>query len=527
MTEVNKVLTSSSNALVIVDAVLPPGGNKGDPLEIEVKLPPGSKASSLRGGTLQKCQLYNYDFAQNLRTNYTGGETLLLGHPLAAAEGPVLVSVRDGDAAASVKSGHIWNGGRLQTDVPFALLMNPGHERAALTSLIAERINSTFQAGLRGALDTRLASTKDNKSVALRVPAAYRLNLERYLRVVRLIPLSDSADMPGKGEDHRSYRQKLAEDLLDPSRTVVAALRLEALGQKSLAALREGKNSKHPLVRFCSAEAMAYLGSGAGGEELADAVVHYPILRPFALTALASLDEAICHIKLKELMQADLDDETRIGAFRALRALNEHDPLVRGELLNDAFWLHRVNPNSKPLVHVATTKRAEVVLFGETPRLKPDFSFLAGDFTITATKDDVGCTIARISSGCAPDAEAVFAGTRLGAAGHGRYGRSVRRSAGPLAAGQHLREPVLPHPRRCTAPSGQRLRTGQGRQGRAPTWSPPVSDLGTTPTLVQSGLPGRAKVKRQKAKGERSLSSPFAFCLFTFALERSDPCSSD
>jgi flagellar basal body P-ring protein FlgI len=400
---VNELLNSPSTALVIVEGYLPPGASKDDPIDVEVKLPPGSKATSLRGGVLQKCRLFNYDFARNLRPDYNGAEGLLKGHPLAIAEGPVLVGVGDGDESARAKSGRIWSGGRVRKDYPLALLMNPNHQLGSLTALIADRINSTFSAGLRGALDTRLASTSDKYSVALRVPAQYRLNLERYLRVVRLIPLGESADMPSsKGEDHRSYRQRLSEDLLDPAKTVVSALRLEALGPKSIPALREGLKSNHPLVRFTSAEALAYLGSPACGEELAQVVMQYPMLRVFALAALASLDEAICHIKLQELVHADLDDEARIGSFRALFALSPSDPLIRGDLLGDSFWLHRVDQGGKPLIHVSTVKRAEIVLFGETPCLKPPFSFLAGEFAITATADDTRCTISRFTVGGAP-----------------------------------------------------------------------------------------------------------------------------
>jgi hypothetical protein len=400
--KINELLNSPSSALVIVEGFLPPGASKDDPIEVQVKLPPGSKATSLRGGFLNKCKLYNYDFARNLRPDYNGAENMLFGHPKGYAEGAVLVGVGDGDESARVKQGRIWNGGKATLDHPLALVMNPDFQTGMLTSLITDRINATFSAGLRGALDTRLAYTGDKYSISLRVPAQYRLNLERYLRVVRLIPLAESADVPGKEEDRRSYRQKLADDLLDPARTVVAALRLEALGQKSIPHLREGMKSSHPLVRFCSAEALAYLGSPACGDELAQAIVQSPLLRAFALTALASLDEAICHIKLKELVQSDLDDETRIGAFRALYALNPNDPLVRGELLNDSFWLHRLAPQSKPMVHVSTTKRAEVVLFGETPRLTAPFSFLAGEFSITAADIDTRCTLSRFPIGGAP-----------------------------------------------------------------------------------------------------------------------------
>ncbi len=277
-----------------------------------------------------------------------------------------------------------------------------------------------------------------NTSISLRVPAQYRLNIERYLRVVRLIPLIDSADVPGKDEDRRSYRQKLNDDLLDPSRTVVAALRLEALGQKSILALREGLKSKHPLVRFCSAESLAYLGSPACGEELAQAVMQYPMLRSFALTALASLDEAICHIKLKELVQADLDDESRIGAFRALFALNPNDPLVRGELLNDSFWLHRVAPQGKSLVHLSTTKRAEIVLFGEMPHFKAPFSFLAGEFSITAADNDLRCTLSRFPLGGAPARKQCSLAVDDVLKRSGGHGRTISRSDRLAATGRHL-----------------------------------------------------------------------------------------
>src|SRR5262249_40022518 len=124
--------------------------------------------------------------------------------------------------------------------------------------------------------------------------------------------------------------------------------------------------------------------------------------RAFALTALASLDEAVCHLKLKELVLADLDDEIRYGAFLALRTLNENDPLVQGEQLNDAFWLHRVAKDSRPFVHLPTTKRAEVVLFGESPRLKPPFSILAGEFAVTATAHDSRCMVSRFPLHNAP-----------------------------------------------------------------------------------------------------------------------------
>ncbi len=276
------------------------------------------------------------------------------------------------------------------------------------------------------------------------MPPQYRLNTPRFLRVVLDIPYIIDAhvlDMPinNKGDDHRSYRQRLAEDVLDPARTVVAALRLEALGQISKPALKKGLQSAHPLVRFCSAEALAYLGDPEGGNELAAAVARSPLLRSFALTAMASLDEAVCHVRLAELLTSGREDETRYGAFRALRTLNPRHKLVQGELLNESFWLHRVAPNAPPLVHISGTRRAEIVVFGEEPMLKPDFGLQAGEFVVTATKDDDHCTISRIPLNGRPVRRTCSLEVTRGAAHFGRHGLHVSRSRRPVAAGQRRR----------------------------------------------------------------------------------------
>jgi hypothetical protein len=228
------------------------------------------------------------------------------------------------------------------------------------------------------------------------VPAQYRYNLPRYLRVVRLIPLYSKDNSTAAENDRHTYRQRLADDLLDPARTLEAALRLEALGQSSIMTLKTALTSKHTLVRFCAAEALAYLGSASCGEELARAAEE-PALRAFALTAMASLDEAVCQVKLQEMLITAQDAELRYGSFRALRALNESNPEVKGEFLNDSFWLHTVAPGTQPLLHVSTTTRPEIVVFGGDAVLKPPFSLLAGDFTITAGEDDqTQCNISRI-----------------------------------------------------------------------------------------------------------------------------------
>jgi len=395
---IKEMLASNNVALVLVSAAVPPGARKGDPMDIEVKLPPRSKATSLQGGYLKECILYNYDFAKNLAPEYKGPKGTLRGHPVARAEGALIVgfgnSSEKNDDEGRVKSGRIWGGAKSQIDWPFTLVLNQDQQFARVAGMVADQVNETFQVSKTDP-GQEIASAKNNVSVSLKVPSQYKLNMPRYLRVVRLVPTREND--AGKGGVGRSnYMKKLGEDLSDPSRTVTAALRLEALGSEAINTLKTGLKSENPLVRFSSAESLSYLGSPSCGEELARTVIEQPMLRAFALTALASLDEAICQVKLREILYTCTDDETRYGAFRALRSLDEKNETIQGEMLNDSFWVHRVSPDTPGMIHISTNKRAEIVLFGQEPKMKPPFSILSNEFTLTAGEDDTRCNITRI-----------------------------------------------------------------------------------------------------------------------------------
>ncbi len=386
---IKEVLASSNVALVLVSASIPPGARKGDAIDIEVQLPPRAKGTSLKGGFLRPCGLFNYDFASNLSARFTGPATMVRGHTIAKAEGPLLVGFSSGDDEIRQKAGRIWSGGKVMMDMPFTLLLNPKEQSAKKASQISDKVNALFQSSKSG--NNMIATAQNKMSVTLQVPPQYKLNMPRYLRVVRLVPM-------GEGSDRSGYRKRLADDLIDPATTVIASLRLEALGQESMGAFKRALKHENPLVRFCAAESLCYLGSAAGADELAKAALEQPMLRSYALAAMASMDEGISQIKLRDLLLSDTDDELRYGAFRALRTLDEGNDAVAGELINDAYWFHEVAPETRGLVHICTARRAEIVVFGPKPVLRPPFSVLAGEFTITTADDDNQCTISRISS---------------------------------------------------------------------------------------------------------------------------------
>jgi len=160
--------------------------------------------------------------------------------------------------------------------------------------------------------------------------------------------------------------------------------------------LKKGLESADPLVRFCSAESLAYLGNTAGIEELAKLAVNHPDLRAYALLAMAGLDEAICRQKLGELMTVD-DPELRSGAFLALRLIDEGDSRL-GEVALGPFYLHKVVAGSASLVTFATGKRAEIVIFGPEVTMATPVKVLAGgEFTVTADPRDDRITVSRFT----------------------------------------------------------------------------------------------------------------------------------
>jgi hypothetical protein len=416
--DVKAMLNSPKYTMVFVTALIPPGIRKGEPLDIEVTLPPQSKATSLRGGRLFDCVLRNYDTTRNLDKD-AKSNVLLEGHILAKARGPLLVGFGEGQEEVRLRRGRIWEGGVSLIEMPLYLCLQDDQRHARVANEVAQRINAAFpddphkQAQAQKAkrllvLDEvtsqinttfqtptgrgQTAKAINQDLVYVNVPFQYRLNPERYMLVLRKVPLYESPETAGK------YRQRLHEMLLDPKDTVRAALRLEALGKESVQALKKGLSSTCSLVRFASAEALTYLGSTAGIEELARLADQYEILRGHCVTAMASMDESISQMKLVDLL-ASAKPQLRFGAFRALLAINEQHVAVKGVGIRDAFWLHKVAPKSPPMVHVSTSRRAEIVLFGQTPKLVPPFRIPAGnEFTLTAEDTDSRLTVSRYVS---------------------------------------------------------------------------------------------------------------------------------
>jgi hypothetical protein len=174
--------------------------------------------------------------------------------------------------------------------------------------------------------------------------------------------------------------ERLKEELLQPETSQEAAFQLEAIGRQGIEALQQALRSPHMEVRFHAATSLAYLeeSSGISAKVLAEIARMEPAFRVYALNALSVMKNDLeAEYNLQELLHVP-DEETRYGAFRALKTRNPMDQTIRGEMLGGQFSYHGIASKAVPMVHLTSQKYPEVVLFGTDIFLKQPFALGAG-----------------------------------------------------------------------------------------------------------------------------------------------------
>jgi hypothetical protein len=398
----NAILKDPRVAMVIVRMTIPPGVTPNDRLDAEVVLPPASGTKSLVGGRLLECRL---------REVMVLGGTPKEGPDAGVVRGPVMTEPGD------PKVGRVLGGGRVRREIPFRLILNENRKSIRASGMLESVVNRRFPQ-TDGVNQKGSAVAKTDQYLELKVPPVYHQNQDRFFRVVKLLPMVDSAEL---------RVQRMAawqKQLLDPKTAGVAALRLEGLGAPAAEVLKAGLSSPSAQVRFFAAEAMAYLNDPAGAEELAEAVARGPDFRAQALAALAAMDQPVSHLKLRKLMD-EPDVVVRYGAFNALRTLAPDDPFLgqirvleeppadpddepadsmavaitrasgRGRR-EDPFSLYLVDCDGPPLVHVARSRRCEIVVFGRGVKLLTPVVLGNGPILLNAADGDESVQISKI-----------------------------------------------------------------------------------------------------------------------------------
>ncbi len=381
-----KVLARPDTALVIVRGILRPGMEKGDRFDLELRVPGRSETKSLRGGYLLETRLTEKAVL---------GGAVHEGRLMALGAGPVMVDPGADEAGKELaRRGRVLGGGVAVKGYSVGLMLRPGFQNVAYSAQVGHAINQRFHVYHRG-LKKNMATPKNDEWIELNIHPRYKHNVDRYLQVVRAIALKESSVQ-------RTARLDLLQQrLLNPKTAAQAALELEAIGHEAVEVLLRGLESSDADVRFYAAEALAYLDhehSGKAAPVLAQAARNDPLLRPFALAALSSMNTPEAYEQLRQLLHVR-SAQTRYGAFRALWAMNRRDPLVRGELLNKQFYLHVLATTGPKMIHLARSFRPEVVLFGADQQFQTPLLLEAGKHILVKAPPGGPVTVSRFELG--------------------------------------------------------------------------------------------------------------------------------
>ena len=370
------IMNSDRTAIVHVRALIPPGARVGDRIDVEVRVPRGSKTTDLRDGWLMMTRLQEQAVL---------GNRIRTGRVLALAQGNVVTDTVFGDKQEATYKvrGRILGGAQVQAERMLGLRLREEYASPFKTSAVAAAINARFHYSDRGS-KKGVATPRDDVYITLKVPRRYQNNIYRYLQVVRNIAVGES--VPQRGERLRTLERMLHE----PTSAGIAAIRLEAIGDSAVPILKSGLKSPNREVNFYAAEALAHVDNAEAAPALALAAKTERAFRWHALTALSTMDHVSAYDALSELLD-DTSAEARYGAFRSLRIRNPNDPLFKGEVMgmeDREFVYHRITTNGEPMIHFSSTHSPEIVLFGMEQRMEPPaFVFAGKDIMLKGTPD--------------------------------------------------------------------------------------------------------------------------------------------
>jgi flagellar basal body P-ring protein FlgI len=381
----NELLASPNTALVLVRAFLRPGIQAGDLFDVEVRVPSRSETTSLRGGWMMET---------NLSEMAVLGGQIRNGHDSARAEGAILIdpSATLEKDPALMTQGRILGGGVATRGRKLGLILDHQHQTIRMSQTVAMSVNQRFHTYVDGRR-MGVATPKTDEYIELILHPRYKDNVVRYMRVVRSVAIQESTIK-------QLERIKLLEgQLLDPVTTETAALRLEAIGgDEAIAVLKKGAVAEDPEVRFHSAEALAYLDVTEAVAPLAKAAIDEPAFRIAALAALGAMEDGAASEALGEMLKVK-SAETRYGAFRALSTMNADDVRIRGEVLGKKFNYHVLEVPGDAMIHVTSSHRPEIVLFGKEHHLKLPLVLDAGPRILINGMSGSDITISRFSPG--------------------------------------------------------------------------------------------------------------------------------
>ena len=350
----NHFLELNNTALVRIQATIPAGARRNDPVDLIVRAPNESVVSDLNDGWLLDTRLRQQRFLQN---KIRKSEVMAIG------TGPVLTrgSYTPGEDGTLKTEGTILSGGRIQITRKLGLVLSPEYQHAKTSSALAAAINRRFFF-FDGTTRLGIAKAKEDDFLEMETHPRYRNNIPRMMAVIQAISTAPESSAT------QIRLSELASKLSDPSTAADAALQLEAMGESAVPILLDALNSTNPELRFYAAESLAYLDRTEAIESLETAIRETAAFRHPSLLALQGMDHQLAIDALQRLMN-EASIETRYGSFCAIRRQGIEGKSILGGQALKSFYLYQIPSTPKPAVVVSLRESPEIVLFGDSGKM--------------------------------------------------------------------------------------------------------------------------------------------------------------
>ncbi len=430
-----EVLRDPNCAVVLVEGVVPPGSPLGATFDVRVRTLPGSTVSSLEGGKLWTTELrlgpvtpfggvkarsighargsvFINPFADpsgapsnatmaNLAADALAptadaqagpaaprdesmGEKLAQPSPLQAptAQAPMRPAATGDGVTRTV--GRVLGGGFVSEPLAMELVLdNPSHARAIS---IVQAINSRFPPTKGDEGNT--ARGRNDSSVAVRVPRAYREKTEEFLQLLKYTQIDQAFP--------QEYAKRFAEELKkSPALADELSWSLQAIGRPAAPFLLPLYDDPELLPRLGALRAGAKVGDPRATPRLMEMSRGGPAsLRAEVIELLGQMGpDPQINIALRDLVQTgELD--VRVAAYEALA--ERGDPSIDRLMIADRFALDTI-PIGDDLIYVSQQGVPKIVLFGAGLRLAEEtLVSVWGDRLMIAVEKDQPGNAARL-----------------------------------------------------------------------------------------------------------------------------------
>jgi flagellar basal body P-ring protein FlgI len=464
----NQFIDAKHTAIVMIETVLPPGVQRGDPLDLVIKYSSrpdvnSDRATSLRGGWLMPARLA---YTEVINGQPRTSDVLALG------TGPIIIRAAHEatDDASALLEGRIIGGGVAQKDGKLDLRIRAEYRHVKTAKLMQDVINRRFyladNSGRRG-----IANAREDDLIDIEVPERYRHNVHRLMAVIGAL---------GTESDLAKTHQRivsLGNQLLEPTAAQDAALQLEGIGEEAIPVLLKGAQSGNAEIRFYSAEALAYLDHSDCIAPLVELARDQPAFRFPVLLALSGMKGRVAGEGLQGLLD-EPSVETRFGAFDAIRKRSDRSNWIQGRPLGEIGNLFEIPSRGGQLVAVSLRRSPDIVTFGGDIPIELTDNLMCGTGLVIVPSRTGGLQISRFLPG-RPDAQVTVPATIRGLCQGvvqvgGDYGdlvESLRLLKSKNGYAAQLAIDVLPQPLR--------------EYHRAPETTSPLDSNGLPPTAIE------------------------------------------